>query len=337
MTAAARPASAEPPPSSAADTQFEEAVRASLSASVVSRPRLGRLVSGAIGLLLLAWFLDRAARNEALAWDIFGRYFASSQVVKGLLTTIWLTAAVMAMSLILGAVVAVMRLSDNPVLQALAWIYVWVFRSTPLLVQLLVAFNIGYLVPELSIGLPFGPSVGHVAAVKLISATVAALIGLTLHTTAYASEIIRGGIQSVPAGQLEAAWVLALSPGRVFVRIVLPQAMRSILPSMGNLLVDTLKSTSIVSVLAVPDLLYATQLIYNRNFQVIPLLMVATVWYTLVTSALSVVQFYVERRFSRGANRQQPPTPIQRLRTAFARRRPAAGSASSFQPQVVQK
>ncbi|MEV5492906.1 amino acid ABC transporter permease [Streptomyces bobili] len=334
MTAEA-PSAAVPPSSSTA--KFEEAVRASLTASVARRPHAGRIVSGAIGLLLLIWLIDRAADNKALAWDVFGHYFLSSQVLEGLLTTIWLTAAVMTLSLVLGAVVAVMRLSGNPVLQALAWLYVWVFRSTPLLVQLLIAFNIGYLVPELSIGVPFGPSFGHLSSVKLISATVAALIGLTLHTTAYASEIIRGGVQSVPGGQTEAAWVLALSPLRVFTRIVLPQAMRGILPSVGNLLVDTLKSTSIVSVLAVPDLLYATQLIYNRTFQVIPLLMVATVWYTLVTSALSVVQFYVERRFARGARRQQPPTPLQRFRAALARRQPAAEPAMSLETRTVRK
>ncbi|MER6852516.1 amino acid ABC transporter permease [Streptomyces flaveolus] len=334
MTTGSPPA-AVPLPSAAG--KFEEAVQASLTASVARRPHAGRIVSGTIGLLLLAWLIDRAADNRALAWHVFGHYFLSSQVLEGLLTTIWLTAAVMTMSLVLGAVVAVMRLSGNLVLQALAWLYVWVFRSTPLLVQLLIAFNIGYLVPELSIGVPFGPSVGHLSSVKLISATAAALIGLTLHTTAYASEIIRGGIQAVPGGQTEAAWVLALSPLRTFTRIVLPQAMRSILPSVGNLLVDTLKSTSIVSVLAVPDLLYATQLIYNRTFQVIPLLMVATVWYTLVTSALSVVQFYTERRFARGARRQQPPTPFQRFRAALARRRPAAEPAMSPETQAVQK
>ncbi|MFF6636232.1 amino acid ABC transporter permease [Streptomyces althioticus] len=220
----------------------------------------------------------------------------------------------MVLGFLIGTVLAVMRLSGNPVLRTLSWGYVWIFRSTPLLVQLLFWFNIGALYPTLGLGIPFGPQFVTVQTVNLLGPTLTAVIGLTLHESAYAAEVVRGGILSVDSGQTEAAQALGLSRRRTLRRIVVPQAMRSIVPTAGNMLIGTLKGTSIVSVLAVHDLLYSVQLIYNQTYQIIPLLMVATLWYIAVTTALSIAQFYVERYYARGNSRSLPPTPLQRLR-----------------------
>jgi polar amino acid transport system permease protein len=219
----------------------------------------------------------------------------------------------MVLGFLLGTPLAVMRLSSNPVLSALSWGYVWIFRSTPLLVQLLFWFNIGALYPTLGLGVPFGPQFVSVETVNLLGPTLTAVIGLTLHEAAYAAEVVRGGILSVDAGQTEAAQALGLSRWRTLRRVVVPQAMRSIVPTAGNMLIGTLKGTSIVSVLAVHDLLFSVQLVYNQTYQVIPLLLVATLWYVAVTTVLSVGQFYVERRFARGSARALPRTPLRRL------------------------
>jgi len=222
-----------------------------------------------------------------------------------------------------------MRLSANPVLSTLSWGYVWIFRSTPLLVQLLFWFNIGALYPTLGLGIPFGPQFVTVKTVNLLGPTLTAVIGLTLHEAAYAAEVVRGGILSVDSGQTEAAQALGIGRRRTLRRIVIPQAMRSIVPTAGNMLIGTLKGTSIVSVLAVHDLLYSVQLVYNQTYQVIPLLMVATLWYIAVTTVLSAGQFYVERHYARGSARALPPTSLQRLRVRLAALRARLDSATS--------
>ncbi|GAA3264636.1 amino acid ABC transporter permease [Streptomyces lavendulae] len=281
---------------------------------VVPRRHVGRLLSAAAALLLLAMVLVSVVRNEAFQWEVVGQYFTTSAVLDGLLLTLWLTGAVMVLGFLLGTLLAVMRLSANPVLRTLSWGYVWIFRSTPLLVQLLFWFNIGALYPTLALGLPYGPRLFTVQTVNLLGPTLTAVIGLTLHESAYAAEVVRGGILSVDPGQTEAAQALGLSRSRTLRRIVVPQAMRSIVPTAGNMLIGTLKGTSIVSVLAVHDLLYSVQLVYNQNYRVIPLLMVATLWYIAVTTVLSAGQYHVERYYARGTTRGLPPTPLQRLR-----------------------
>jgi polar amino acid transport system permease protein len=242
----------------------------------------------------------------------------------------------MVLGFLLGTVLAVMRLSGNPVLRTLSWGYVWIFRSTPLLVQLLFWFNIGALYPTLGLGIPFGPEFVTVKTVNLLGPTLTAVIGLTLHETAYAAEVVRGGILSVDAGQTEAAQALGLSRRRTLRRVVVPQAMRSIVPTAGNMLIGTLKGTSIVSVLAVHDLLYSVQLVYNQTYQVIPLLMVATLWYAAVTSVLGAGQYYVERYYARGDSRALPPTPLQRLRghLSAVRARLNASAAADARPVI---
>ncbi|MFJ4878330.1 amino acid ABC transporter permease [Streptomyces sp. NPDC088745] len=272
---------------------------------VVPLRHYGRWAAVLAALLVLLVVIRSVVTNRNFDWPVVWRYFTAQSVLDGLVLTLWLTAVTVVIGFLLGAVLATMRLSRNPVLASLSWGYVWLFRSTPLLVQLLFWFNIGALYPTLTLGLPFGgPTFHTLDMVNLIGPTAAAVIGLTLHEAAYAAEIIRGGLLSVEHGQTEASQALGLSRFRTFRKIVLPQAMRSIIPAAGNMLIGTLKGTSMVSVLAVEDLLYATQLIYNRNYQIIPLLMVATVWYVVVTSVLSAVQYYVERHYARGSVRR---------------------------------
>ncbi|MFE6337154.1 amino acid ABC transporter permease [Streptomyces sp. NPDC057798] len=270
---------------------------------IVPRRRLGRLLTAAAALLVLAMVVNSVVRNRAFQWDVVARYFTTAAVIDGLLLTLWLTGVVMVLGFALGIPLAVLRLTDNPVLRTLSWGYVWIFRSTPLLVQLLFWFNIGALYPTLGLGIPFGPQFVSVQTVDLLGPTLTAVIGLTLHEAAYAAEVVRGGILSVDPGQTQAAQALGIGRVSTLRRVVIPQAMRSIVPTAGNMLIGTLKGTSIVSVLAVHDLLYSVQLVYNQTYQVIPLLMVATLWYIGVTTVLGVGQFYVERHYARGSVR----------------------------------
>lgn len=257
---------------------------------VVPARRAGQWATATVVLVLLGLGLLSVVRNKAFQWDVVAQYFTSASVLRGLVLTLWLTVLVMALGFVLGTLLAVFRLSANPVLRAVSWGYVWFFRSTPILVQLLFWFNIGALYP----------TVLGVHTVNLLGPVAVAVIGLTLHEAAYAAEVVRGGILSVDRGQIEAAQSLGLGRWRRLTRIVLPQAMRSIVPPAGNMLIGTLKGTSIVSVIAVQDLLYSTQLIYHRTYEVIPLLLVATLWYVAVTSVLSLGQHYVERYYARG-------------------------------------
>ena len=257
---------------------------------VVPTRRAGQWTASAVVLVLLGLGLLSVVRNKAFQWDVVAEYFTSASVLRGLGLTLWLTALVMALGFVLGTLLAVFRLSANPVLRAVSWGYVWFFRSTPILVQLLFWFNIGALYP----------TVLGIHTVNLLGPVAVAVIGLTLHEAAYAAEVVRGGILSVDRGQIEAAQSLGLGRWRRLTRIVLPQAMRSIVPPAGNMLIGTLKGTSIVSVIAVQDLLYSTQLVYHRTYEVIPLLLVATLWYVAVTSVLSLGQHYVERYYARG-------------------------------------
>ncbi|GAA2775534.1 amino acid ABC transporter permease [Saccharopolyspora taberi] len=278
---------------------------------VVPLRHSGRWAAAAVVLAVFALVLWSVVTNPNFQWSVVGAYFGTPAVLHGLVLTLWLTAVTMVLGFLLGTVLAVMRLSGNPVLVALSWGYVWLFRSIPLLVQLLFWFNIGALYPTLGVG-SFS-----ISTVDLIGGTTTAVIGLVLHEAAFAAEIVRGGILSIDAGQTEAAQALGMGRLRILRRIVLPQAMRAIIPPAGNALIGTLKGTSIVSVIAVHDLLYSVQIIYNRNYLVIPLLLVACVWYLVVTSLLTICQYYVERYYARGSQRQLPPTPLQRLRTGW--------------------
>ncbi|MGW7819269.1 amino acid ABC transporter permease [Streptomyces puniciscabiei] len=257
---------------------------------IVPQRRYGQWAAAVVVLVLLGFAVTSVLRNQAFQWDVVADYFTSDSILRGLWLTLWLTAVVMVLGFALGTLLAAFRLSANPVLRAVGWGYVWLFRSIPILVQLLLWFNIGALYPQV-----FG-----VKTVNLLTPVAVAIVGLTLHEAAFAAEVVRAGILSVDRGQIEAAQALGLSRSRRWWRIVLPQAMRSIVPPAGNMLIGTLKGTSIVSVIAVNDLLFSAQLIYHRTYQVIPLLMVATLWYAVVTSVLGLGQHYIEKYYARG-------------------------------------
>jgi len=255
------------------------------------------------------------ATNPRFGWGIVGHYFFSSRVLTGLRITLELTVIAMAIGIALGVLLAVMRLSPNPLVSMASWLYIWFFRGTPVLVQLLFWSFVAALYPVISLGIPFGgPVFVHGSANTIITPFVAAILGLGLNEGAYMAEIVRAGIISVEEGQTDAAQALGMTRLQTMRRIVLPQAMRVIIPPTGNETISMLKTTSLVSVIAYTELLYTVQLIYAVNYRQIPLLLVASIWYLIVTSILSVGQYYVERYFGRGTAREAPLTPLQRLR-----------------------
>ncbi|MDJ0393299.1 amino acid ABC transporter permease [Rhodococcus sp. G-MC3] len=277
-----------------------------------------RWVVSIVTLVLVAQFLHGFVSNPGWGWGTFADYFTAPSILAALWLTIQLTFWGTLIGFAIGIALAIARLSNNPVLQIIAWFYIWAFRSIPLIVQLLFWFNIAYLYQTLSFGVPFGPSFFEFNVNNVISGTTAAIIGLALHQAAYSAEIVRAGINSVDQGQLEAAAALGIPKHREFFKIVLPQAMRGILPNAANEVISLFKGTSIVSVMAIAELFYQVQVVYGRNGRVVPLLLVATVWYIVLTSILSVVQFYVERHYAKGAVRNIPSTPIQKLREKLA-------------------
>ena len=285
----------------------------------------GRWIAAAIILVLAADLGDSVATNKRFHWGIVGHYFVSSNVLHGLRVTLELTAISMGIGIALGVVLAVMRLSPNPLVSTASWIYIWLFRGTPVLVQLLFWEFISAIYPVISLGIPFGgPVLAHGSANAWITPFVAAILGLGLNEAAYMAEIVRAGIISVEEGQNDAASALGMTRLQTMRRIVLPQAMRVILPPTGNETISMLKTSSLVSVIAYTELLYSVQLIYSVNYETIPLLIVASLWYLIVTTVLSIGQFYLERRFGRGASRELPPTPLQRLRRNLFSIRPHA-------------
>jgi polar amino acid transport system permease protein len=278
-----------------------------LAARLVTARHPGQWVSAAVVLVLFAMLAHTLVTNARFQWPVVGSYLFAGSIMSGLLLTLWMTAAVMVCGFLLGVGLAAMRLSSNPVLRTISFGYVWLVRSVPPLVQLLFWYEIASLYPQLSLGIPFGHEFVTVKTAHLFTGILAAFVGLTVDTAAFSAEIVRGGIVSVERGQSEAAEALGLGRGRIFRRIVLPQAMPAIVPASGNLLIGLLKATSIVSVIAVQDLLYSAQLIYQQNFLIMPLLMVATLWYIALTTVLSIGQYFVERHYGRGRRRDQGP------------------------------
>jgi len=259
-------------------------------------------------------FINMAVTNPNFEWDVIAANLFNNMILRGVWATIWITVVAMIVGIILGVVLAVMRLSPNPLLSNVAYGYIWFFRGTPVLVQLIFWFNLAVLVPNISLGIPFGPTFVSWDTNSVITPFVAALLGLALNEAAYMAEISRAGIQSVDEGQVEASSALGMSRAQTMRRIVLPQAMRVIIPPTGNEVISMLKTTSLVSVVAMPELFYNTQQIYARTYQTIPLLIVASIWYLILTSVLTTGQFYIERHYGRGSSNEKPPTFLQRLR-----------------------
>jgi polar amino acid transport system permease protein len=296
-------------------TETVEPVKAEeIKAIPVRHP--GRWVATAIVLFLVVALVDSMATNSRFEWGIVRHWFLSGRILRATVVTLELTVSAMAIGIVLGVLLAVMRLSPNPLVSGASWIYIWLFRGTPVLVQILFWYNIAALYPRFSIGIPFGgPTFAHFTASAIITPFVAGMLALGLNEGAYMAEIVRAGIISVPEGQAHAAQSLGMTRLLTMRRIVLPQAMRVIVPPTGNETISMLKTTSLVSVIALspPELLYASQLIYSVNYRTIQLLIVASLWYLIMTTVLTVGQFYVERHFGRGSTRDLPETPFQRI------------------------
>lgn len=267
---------------------------------------VGRTIGACLLALVVVYWLQDLLRNPALDWPTISQYFFSYDVLAGLGRTLLITGISIIVAIALGTVLATMRLSDNPLLRGVAWAYVWFFRSVPLLVLLILTFNLSLLYPTFALGVPFGPQLISVSTQDLISPLVAAIVTFSLQQAAYTSEVLRASILSVPPGQREAASALGMTKTRTLLRIVFPQAMRVALPPVANDTINLLKSTALVAFIAVPDLVYTVQQIYAANFRIIPLLMVATFWYMIIVSILSAAQYLIERRLKNSPTRIAP-------------------------------
>lgn len=274
----------------------------------------GRWVAIAVLAVLGAMLVNTLLTNENFGWPIVAQYLFSAPVLNGLANTLVLTVLSMLIGIVGGVGLAVMRLSPNPVLSGVAGVYLWLFRGTPLIAQLLFWSFLSALYPNLSLGVPFGPEFVVFDTNSLITPFLACLLGLGLNEAAYMAEIVRGGIQSVDQGQSEAAGALGMTRAQTLRRVVLPQAMRVIIPPTGNETIGMLKTTSLVVVIGYTELLTSVQRIYSTNFQTIPLLIVAAAWYLLLTSLLTAGQRVIERRYGRGvAGAVTEATPLVRL------------------------
>ncbi|WP_062318423.1 amino acid ABC transporter permease [Demequina maris] len=270
-------------------------------------PRPGRWIAAAVVIVLAAMAVHGLVTNPKFRWDIVWAYLRDVTVIRGVGWTLLLTFGSMVIGVVLAVLLAIMRRSDNPVLRSVSWFYIWLFRGTPIYTQLVFWGLISVLYPTLSLGIPFGPEFVTFQTDVVITAFWAALLGLGLNEAAYLAEIVRAGLGSVDKGQEEAARALGMKERTILRRIVIPQAMRVIVPPTGNETISMLKTTSLV--LAVPftlDLTYATNAIGNRLFEPIPLLIVSAFWYLLITSILMVGQHYLERYYGRGTGSEKP-------------------------------
>ena len=261
---------------------------------VARRLYWGRWLAVAAILTLFA-LLARAFANGQIEWSYVGRFLTVPVILAGIANTMVMAVLAMALGIALGIVIAIMRLSPNPVLVSVAAFYTWLFRGTPLILQLLLWFNLALVFPVLGV-----PGVWSGRAVDIITPFLAALLGLGINQGAYTSEVMRAGMLSVDAGQYEAASAIGMSRLRSLRRIILPQAMRVVLPPLGNEFIGMVKSTSLASVIQYPEVLHAAENIYYANSRVIELLIVAGLWYLLVVSILTPLQMLLERYFSRG-------------------------------------
>ena len=271
------------------------------SLEIVPRPRIWSILGAAAVIVIVVGAIWDIITNERFGWGTVLEYLFNPQILSGVGLTLILTVVSMTIGILLGIVLAIMRLAKNPTFSTVARGYIWFFRGTPLLVQLIFWYNIAALYPVIALGLPFGgPSIPIGEANVLITPLTAALLGLALNEAAYMAEIIRSGIQSVDEGQRDAGRAIGMTESKLMLRVVLPQAMRIVIPPTGNQVISMLKGTSLVSVLAISDLLYSAQIIYALNYQTIPLLLVACVWYLAMTSVLTAIQGRLEARYGKG-------------------------------------
>jgi polar amino acid transport system permease protein len=273
----------------------------------------GRWVASVVILYLFAALIYSLATNNALMWDVVAKWMFRPLVIRGVVRTLELTFISMFIGVIGGTLLAVMRLSKNYVLSGLAWLYIWFFRGTPVYVQILIWGNFALLFPKLFAGLPFtGLVFGEVSTNRIIGVFVASILALGLNEAAYAAELVRAGIISVDRGQTEAAESLGMSFPMTMRRVILPQAMRVIIPPMGNETISMLKTSALVAVIAGRELMTNVTIAYSQNFLIMPLLIVASIWYIFFTTLLTIGQHYLERHFGKGFGEKEAESAEKR-------------------------
>ena len=291
------------------------------------------LIGSVLILLLVVGVIWVAVSNPRFRWGTVVGYLFDPLILNGIWITIQLTVVAMVIGILLGTLLAVMRQSKNLVFSSVSGAFIWFFRGTPVLVQLIFWFNLASLFPSIDFGLPYQTPFLSLDANQLITQSAAAILGLGLNEGAYMAEIIRGGIQSIGRGQGEAAAALGMNKALVFRRIILPQAMAVIIPPTGNQVIGMLKTTSLVSVLAISDLLYAAQTLYSKNFQTIPLLLTASIWYLAMTTLLTALQSRVEGHYSRGRAVAKSPRRTLRWRAQVSAMPSEQSSAATKEKQ----
>ncbi|MFJ7965270.1 amino acid ABC transporter permease [Streptomyces sp. NPDC096324] len=307
-----------PPAEAIPRNDFSAASERPAAQRVIPLRRPGRWIVTAVVLVLVAQIAHGLVTNPVYQWDRFQYWFLRPTILDGLLITLEVAFCSAILGLLGGVLLALARLSRSPVLRAVSWVYTWLFRSVPLIVVLLFLYNFSALYQTLSVGVPFGPAFFTFDESRLATDMAVAVIGLSLNEAAYASEVVRGGILSVDQGQHEAASALGLPKRYQFAKIVFPQALRSITPNYVNQLIGLIKGTSLVFYVSLLDLFGSVQSMGSTYpGDIVPLLLVATAWYLILTSVVSVIQFYVERHYSRGALRTLPPTPLQKARNGL--------------------
>lgn len=282
----------------------------------------GRYVSALVAIGVLVALIYAFAQGD-VNWGAVPDYFFDDQILTGVWNTVVITVLAMLLGVVLGIVLAVMRLSKNPVTSAIAWFYIWFFRGTPVYVQLLVWFNLGIVFEYINLGPVYKDEWS-----SFMTPFLCALLGLGLNEAAYMAEICRAGLQSVDEGQTEAAHALGMSHAKTLRRIVVPQAMRVIVPPTGNEVINMLKTSSLAVAVQYTELLRATQNVSQTSGATVEMLFLAAVWYMILTSVLSIGQYYLERYYARGSSRSLPPSPFQRVRAnLLSFRRPKGGIA----------
>ncbi len=266
---------------------------------IVPAKNWGQRAIAVVLIAVVALLIYMVATSRHISWSTIPQYIFDETILDGIRLTILFTVLSMVISIVAGAILATMRLSSNPVLSGFSSLYIWFFRGTPLLVQIIFWFNIQLFIPSIDIG------IFQIDTNVIVTAFVAALLALSLNEAAYMAEIIRGGLLAVDGGQGEAAKALGYTPAQAMLRIIFPQALRVIIPPIGNQTISMLKTTSLVSVVAAQDLLTRAQNIYARNFLIIELLIVASIWYLAMTTIASCIQYAIEQRLGRSA--KQPP------------------------------
>jgi polar amino acid transport system permease protein len=284
------------PPSTAAGTKPERFDPSIAHLTHVPRRHYGRWIASILILVAFAWIAKAFAEGQ-IDWAVVGRFFTAPAIMSGLVNTIIMTACAMALGIALGILFAIMAMSPNPVLKAVSVFYIWFFRGTPLLLQLLLWFNLALVFPRIGI-----PGLFEARMVDVMTPFMATLLGLGINQGAYTAEVVRSGILSVDAGQTEAAKSIGMTRLTTLRRIVLPQAMRVIIPPVGNEVISMVKLTSIASVIGYAEILRNAQTIYYANARVIELLIVSAAWYLMVVTVLSIGQYFLERHFAKGHN-----------------------------------